>query len=280
MSTQLNLYIGRKFAGKDTIASQDATENTINLKFATPLKESCQELFSGIDIEHQDFKEKQQTFQIKEVHDKIVVDTVKFLETVGKFVPTETILDIIDDALINNNGKLLNMTGNTITISPRQYQQILGTDIGRQLHQDIWTDMLKSNILDSVAKNKQVFVTDVRFENELKELLSLAHDNDISIKVNYIFRQEQNEKGNYVNFNPTVDKHPSEKMANNIEQIILDTKNRHLDRLLSKDELDLLIADKIGMLDLYQSGEFELRINKTVKPELDKKKVVKNGLHR
>ena len=69
-------------------------------------------------------------------------------------------------------------------------------------------------------------------------------------------------------------------MANNIEQIILDTKNSHLDRLLSKDELDLLIADKIGMLDLYKLGEFELRINKTVKPELDKKKVVKNGLHR
>ena len=140
--------------------------------------------------------------------------------------------------------------------------------------------MLKSNILDNVAKNKQVFVTDVRFENELKELLSLARDNNISIKVNYIFRQEKNEKGNYVNFNPTIDNHPSEKMASDIEQIILDTKNRHLDIVLSKDELDLLIAEKIGMLDLYKSGEFELRINKTVKPEPDKKKVVKNGLHR
>jgi hypothetical protein len=48
-----------------------------------------------------------------------------------------------------------------------------GTHIRRKLNQNCWIDKINNDVLKSISNNKIVFVTDVRFENEINWIHSL-----------------------------------------------------------------------------------------------------------
>ncbi len=51
----------------------------------------------------------------------------------------------------------------------RRFLQVLGTDVGRNMiDKDIWVRKAEDSILAQMAKGKNVVITGVRFENELK----------------------------------------------------------------------------------------------------------------
>lgn len=78
--------------------------------------------------------------------------------------------DFFSDDLAKKYGK--NALDN---ISGREIMQVVGTDIFRaQFGQDFWTKLLKMRILQQQKNNIVIFVTDVRFPNEIEMIKSLG----------------------------------------------------------------------------------------------------------
>lgn len=65
------------------------------------------------------------------------------------------------------DGKIIN------EISGRAYMQKLGTDAIRRYNDEFWVDIVETKIKDILTKepDTDIFITDCRFENELKMLL-------------------------------------------------------------------------------------------------------------
>jgi hypothetical protein len=66
-----------------------------------------------------------------------------------------------------------------IDITPRYILQFLGTELGRELHPDIWIKALEKRYPRDIFKN--LIITDVRFLNETK---FIKENNGIIIRVN------------------------------------------------------------------------------------------------
>lgn len=59
-------------------------------------------------------------------------------------------------------------------VTPRTMLQQIGTDVIRNhLHQDMWVQLVKKNILDK-RYGEDIVITDVRFENEIKMIEALG----------------------------------------------------------------------------------------------------------
>ena len=59
-------------------------------------------------------------------------------------------------------------------VTPRSMLQQIGTDVVRNhLHQDMWVQLVKKNILDK-HYGEHIVITDVRFENEIKMIEGLG----------------------------------------------------------------------------------------------------------
>lgn len=139
-------------AGKDTFAEfllKHLDGNYITDKYARPLKELTCRIYgcSMEDLEDRKFKETP-----KQVSRDSMVEEVFFtLDTVLKF--TEEEMDTAADLFFEN-------FSSARALSPREFQQVFGTDVVRATRKSAWCDYL-------LNKPENILVTDVRFENEL-----------------------------------------------------------------------------------------------------------------
>lgn len=148
--------LGLAGAGKDTfagmlqaaLAARGHAFGTV--KYATPIKELTRRAFrmpSTVDLEDRVLKET--TLQVDQ--DRMMIEVYYTLNKVLKFTSDE--LDLAADLYAEHLAHYTELT-------PRKFQQILGTEIVRAVDPNAWVNVVKNMDAD-------VIVTDVRFDNEL-----------------------------------------------------------------------------------------------------------------
>ena len=149
--------IGLKGVGKDTVSGIMKTVleeqgYTVELhKFADTLKDMARNVF-GDTFDDRDVKE-ERVFITPTIYDAMV-DELDKLDVLMRLSPedSETMWDIIENVLLYRTW-----------ISPREFQQLVGTDIARAMNPNVWVDIVKAK----VDHNNINIFTDVRFSNEL-----------------------------------------------------------------------------------------------------------------
>lgn len=146
-------------SGKDTAAEmlRDLTGYPIK-RYADELKKAAKAVF-GDNFDNRDYKE----VPVKINHDHMLECTFRMLHT----VLTEPEMDKASELYAE-------YLGLKSTISPRQYQQILGTAIGRAIDPNVWTRKIKNF-------KGNCIVPDVRFPNELLDKNILIIRNPVPI---------------------------------------------------------------------------------------------------
>ena len=158
--------IGLAGAGKDTAAvimqrilkEQTGEHYTIE-RYAGLLKTCARRVF-GDNFDNRDVKEVMIPVT-KELHDLMIAVTSYCQRELG-----------IRDADIARWHSLCNKhLGSLSEVSPRLFQQLLGTEVGRAINTDVWVNYLHSQDYDMI-------ITDCRFPNELvdKNILIIRHD--------------------------------------------------------------------------------------------------------
>lgn len=147
--------LGLAGSGKDTAAEmlRDLTGYPIK-RYADELKKAAKAVF-GENFDNRDIKE-----IIHYVNpDHMLECTFQMLHT----VLNESEMDKASELYAEHLGL-------RSTISPREYQQILGTEIGRAIDPDVWTRKIKNF-------KGNCIVPDVRFPNELLDhnILMIRH---------------------------------------------------------------------------------------------------------
>ncbi len=157
--------IGLAGAGKDTAAvimqcilkEQTGEHYTIE-RYAGLLKTCARKVF-GDSFDDRDVKEVKIPVT-KELHDLMIAVTSYCQRALG-----------LRDNDIDRWQSLCNKhLGSLSEVSPRLFQQLLGTDVGRAVDSNIWVDYLHS-------KDYNMIITDCRFPNELvdKNILIVRH---------------------------------------------------------------------------------------------------------
>lgn len=142
----MNLGIsGQKGNGKTTLANLLSDENTVHLTFAGKLKEIICDVFSITDTE-----DKHQILEVTEQKMKDMLNH-KILEPYPEI----------------SGQKLPNFYGKKTL---RQVLQFFGTDVCRNMRDDVWLDLLKNQM----KPGKNHIVSDIRFENEFDYLKDLG----------------------------------------------------------------------------------------------------------
>lgn len=150
MSTKIGL-IGLAGSGKDTVAVilqealKDIGQEFEIDRYAGLLKETAKAVF-GDNFDDRDVKEVLIPVTRK-LFDKIVDETIALankLHVVNR--------DLWDVLCMEHIDKL-------DEISPRLFQQLLGTEVGRAIDNDIWVNYLKQ-------QDRNLIIPDVRFYNE------------------------------------------------------------------------------------------------------------------
>lgn len=143
--------IGLAGAGKDTFASmlvQHLQGFSID-RYARPLKELTAKVYgcTMLDIEDRVFKEKPQQVS----RDLMIQEVFDCLSNVLKF----------DDEQMDKASELFfEYFSSARAMSPREFQQLLGTDVVRAVKPTAWVDRLQ-------ALDTDLIVPDVRFANEV-----------------------------------------------------------------------------------------------------------------
>lgn len=142
-------------AGKDTFATmlQQELENSgrtfVIDKFARPLKELTSKVFN---------------LSLEELEDRVIkefaVQVNRDLMVEQVFHTLSTVLQFSDDELEKASELYFEHFCSARAISPREFQQVFGTDVVRATKPSAWVDYLH-------AKSHNIIVTDARFENEL-----------------------------------------------------------------------------------------------------------------
>lgn len=143
--------VGRQGAGKDIAADIIAKEFKVpHVKFATALKNITEEFC--FDTSSREAKEREQYLYVNpDVHFTSIQDAF------GKHRYDEAwfrLWEVLEPYRINSRNEWL--------ISPRRFEQLLGTEVGRHLSESIWVDTLLDSIEGSAV------VSDVRFLDEAK----------------------------------------------------------------------------------------------------------------
>lgn len=179
--------LGFAGAGKDTVAEMirdqmlDQGKIVILERFAAPLKEAALKVF-GPDFDKREVKD----VQIP-VDDYLRWKMVDCLQDCWlKYCQDVYWVDVFQTAGYQ-------MIKDSQQISPRQFQQWMGTEVFRSIRPDVWVRRLKFPKADQV-------VTDVRFENEI----------DVVDKLIYVYNPR---------VNPNLD-HKSELLANEILDVL------------------------------------------------------------
>jgi hypothetical protein len=156
--------VGKKFAGKDTLANiikMKEPTNTVILHFADKLKEVCVDVF-GIPMEYLQLPDKKET----PLESPIAIDI--YLEALSDTV------------------KLTLQPKKLIARTPRELLQFVGTEYVRSVHPYYWVDALVDQIVEPAGKI--YCVPDVRMLNEAEALKRFKET--FVIKVNRILGTE------------------------------------------------------------------------------------------
>jgi dephospho-CoA kinase len=139
---------GLKGSGKDTVAK---IINTLHQKqyktkrFADPLKRFVADIL-GVSVEKLEDREFKETILGKEWWIYQNPDT-------GEIYP------YTDPPMFKDHHKLIKLT-------PRIFMQLIGTDVGRVIHPQMWVNALFS----SYTKDSKWIIVDTRFDNEAKAI--------------------------------------------------------------------------------------------------------------
>lgn len=144
-------------AGKDTFAVMLQEElsklghSFVIDRYAGLLKEAARQVF-GETFDDRDVKE-ELVFVTPDLLDRMV-DSCDYLQLV---------LNLRGDVGLHWWDLFDIHLGGLTWISPRLFQQLVGTELGRSIDENIWVNYLKN-------KSGNLIVPDVRFENELLDL--------------------------------------------------------------------------------------------------------------
>lgn len=139
--------------GKDTLAAMLLEEfKKLGVyfeidRYAALLKEGTRQVF-GEDFDNRDVKE-ELVFVTPELLDKMI-DATDYLQLKLGLNPEK--FDVWNAACIKHIDSLT-------WVSPRLFQQLLGTEVGRSVDPDIWVNYIKN-------KSCNLIIPDVRFGNE------------------------------------------------------------------------------------------------------------------
>lgn len=157
--------IGLAGSGKDTAAVimqrilQEQTGKYYSIERYADLLKTCARIVFGDNFDDRDVKEVKIPVT-KELHDLIISVTSYCQRALG-----------LRDNDIDRWHSLCNKhLGRLTEVSPRLFQQLLGTEVGRAVDSNIWVDYLHS-------KDYNMIITDCRFKNELvdKNILIVRH---------------------------------------------------------------------------------------------------------
>lgn len=156
MSTKIGL-VGLAGSGKDTAAlllqrvlAEQGKHFTID-RYAALLKK-CAQMAFGDNFDDRDVKE-EMVFVTPTLADKMIDATDYCQYELG-----------LSGAEFKTWNTLCTQHLDKLTwVSPRLFQQLLGTEVGRALNPNIWVDYLKTH-------KYSVIVPDVRFDNELLDI--------------------------------------------------------------------------------------------------------------
>lgn len=147
--------LGLVGSGKDTFAKMLQEElaalgHNFSLEsYAKPLKVLTSTIF---DLTLDELEDRELKETPKEIDPDYAVQAVfNLLNKTLQFTP---------DELETASEKYFEVLGNKTYLSPREFQQLFGTDVVRATKSTTWVDYLQ-------AKKGNLIVTDVRFENEL-----------------------------------------------------------------------------------------------------------------
>lgn len=143
--------IGLAGAGKDTFAQMllEHLDGFSIDRYAAPIKDLTCRVFNLTDVQVEDRVLKE---QVQPVHQDIMIEEV--LHTLTK------VLKFTPEQLEQASELYFEHLGHCTELSPRKFQQLIGTDVVRAVQDDAWVQRLQK-----VQKN--LIVPDVRFENEL-----------------------------------------------------------------------------------------------------------------
>ncbi len=215
MKKEITILTGRIGSGKDFECEENLKESDkyFRLKFATPMKIAANEIFTGIDIEDRENKNK--LFEI-DVNYFIKIGYNSFINLLKLEKTNENyeyfmsfFKEYVKDDIIN--------------ISPRIYQQVFGNYVARGVDDEIFIKALKDEAKDVVQNH--IYITDGRYVNEVNNVASLSKEN-FNVTVKYILKYKL-ENGVYKTFNENIDYHESEEMNNNLERVGLEALNKN-----------------------------------------------------
>ena len=142
----------------------------------------------------------------------------------------------------NRTQKIVDMYGvsyNSNVLVPTTIRQLLqefGTEVGRQIHNDVWVNalMVDYDKYTSISEftNKSWIITDLRFPNELE---AIKKRNGITIRLT---------RGIYSNDSININAHPSETALDNAEFDYVIDNHGSIEELIEKVK-EILIKEKI-----------------------------------
>ena len=153
--------VGLAGAGKDTFGEmlvKHLGSDWELAKYATPLKELTRSIF-GDDFDDREVKEVKQDL----VHSN-TYDSSELFINMQKQISSFLVANVPDLTLRNKCYDLWDSILSRISeISPRQFQQLFGTEVMRSVDNNFWVDQLMS-------KQGNLIITDARFENEIDKV--------------------------------------------------------------------------------------------------------------
>lgn len=170
--------IGATGAGKDTVALamvEGSEGQLVTDSFAHPIRETSKLL--GLDIYSREFKEspvevKLSVQGIAQALDKATGNALEGFQSLK--VASKT----MEALLTLTEGKYRTLGAGVVamTISPRQFAQLLGTEGGRAVDQYLWMNLLATRVESRFStEGVRTVVTDVRFLNEALLMDSLVY---------------------------------------------------------------------------------------------------------
>lgn len=282
---EINVLIARKRAGKDTYLENfkknnpKVSDKVVNLKFATPIKESTSKIFGEpLEIlESDEKKEKKYKLNKEEFiknNIKNVIELYSFLDF--KEFQYEKFLKDVKDKVEEVASKYTTKEDNRyIEISPREYQQQYGSEICRHFDNQIFVKLLLNELSKEEKNGKIVYITDARFLTEINSIVEYVEKNDLekNCKIKYIFSFEfDKSRKKLKTFNEEYDEHLSEKLSQELEKFILDIANSSENYNIEarKNEINWALKNKLieitnkTVIDKMLSVVFNERIPKEI----------------
>lgn len=177
-------FAGLAGSGKDTaaetlrIALESKGQIVQITSFAHPIREIC--LKVGIDPYNRETKELDVTRSYAHFELTLIEAITSEL---GELLGEDDLADLYATfvTVLRDQGYLVTKRRDELTISPRRFCQLLGTEGGRAVRTSLWNDILLTRVKRSCALNKKlapdyVLVTDVRFPDErlpIDELIAI-----------------------------------------------------------------------------------------------------------